>query len=103
MTPSKNKHLNLFRRFKLGIQGYLRIQYLGDWARLLGVTGYFPELRFVEVRHAGVQRKRRAADPKTLTFRLQADRRLGDQFGGCVARALQLKGCLLYTSDAADE
>src|SRR6516225_9044210 len=51
MTPSKNKHLNLFRRFKLGIQGYLRIEYLRDWAR-----------------------------------------RLGDQFGGCVARALQLKG-----------
>src|SRR6516164_1959862 len=47
---------DLFRRFQLGIQGYLRIEHLGNGTRLFGDTGQFPELRFVEVGHAGAQR-----------------------------------------------
>src|SRR6516162_6518380 len=47
---------DLFRRFQLGIQGYLRIEHLGNGTRLFGDTGQLPELCFVEVGHAGAQR-----------------------------------------------
>jgi hypothetical protein len=43
--------------FQLGVQRDLCIEHLRDWTGLFGDAGQLPELRLVEVRHAGPQRQ----------------------------------------------